>query len=423
MDFNQAFSAFDTQQSYVFLLFLFIAFLFGLWVGRLTRRARIRRLTRELEEKKKALAELEAELGPLREELNLKKADLKKSTFEREELEAKVQRLEADKTKLYREIHNINTELEENKAAGQAHLSNIAELENQILHLKQENDSQDKAAEEEEKINYVAQMQSDYNATRSRLELLEEKMARLEGENQTLKETMGELKEQQAAVPLARAAGPPPAPAETEVEEEPPLDVDFSKERAVMGQKIFLEEEPEKDDLTQIKIIGPFLEKQLNQIGIYTYQQISEFDQTTIDEVTKAIGYFPGRIEKDDWVGQAKRLYDLNMAESPKLEGGTTPAIDPQLENLKLVEGIGPKIEKLLKGGGIPNLLALAESEADHLRAILDSEGDRFRVHDPTTWPAQARLAVNGNWELLKEYQEQLKGGRETTPKKEEKKK
>ena len=45
------------------------------------------------------------------------------------------------------------------------------------------------------------------------------------------------------------------------------------------------------------------------------------------------------------------------------------------------------------------------ESEPDKIREILASEGDHFRVHDPGTWPAQARLASNGEWELLKEYQ------------------
>jgi hypothetical protein len=34
-------------------------------------------------------------------------------------------------------------------------------------------------------------------------------------------------------------------------------------------------------------------------------------------------------------------------------------------------------------------------------------------MHDPGTWSAQARLAANGEWELLEEYQEELKGGRE----------
>jgi predicted flap endonuclease-1-like 5' DNA nuclease len=64
----------------------------------------------------------------------------------------------------------------------------------------------------------------------------------------------------------------------------------------------------EKDDLTLIKGIGPFIEKRLNMVGIYTFRQISEFTPEMIEHVTKAIEFFPNRILRDDWVGQATRL-------------------------------------------------------------------------------------------------------------------
>ncbi len=64
----------------------------------------------------------------------------------------------------------------------------------------------------------------------------------------------------------------------------------------------------ERNDLTLIKGIGPFIEKRLNMIGIYTYHQISEFTPEIIEHVTKAIEFFPNRILRDNWVGQAKKL-------------------------------------------------------------------------------------------------------------------
>lgn len=411
MDFNDLFAQFNTLESYRILAFLLVAFLLGLWVGRLTRRARIRRLERELEEKKKKLAELEAELGPLKEELDLKKADLKKISFDKEELETKVQRLEADKAKLYREVHSINTELETAKGTHSDQLTKIDLLNAEILELRQKNEALGKVAEkEDEAVNNIAQMQSVYNATRFRLEALEERMSKIDEENQRLQAKVDALEEQEPAV-LSRQMGPAAAPVVEAEEEEPPMEVSFGKTRAVMGQKIFVDEEQAKDDLTRIKVIGPFLEEQLNQIGIFTYQQIAEFDQATIDEVTKAIGYFPGRIEKDDWVGQAKKL----LAEEEEGTGEAVLPVDPKLEDLKIVEGIGPKIEEILKNAGVQNLVELSEMEPDHIREILLAAGDRFKMFDPTTWPAQARLAKNGNWELLAEYQEQLKGGREVS--------
>ena len=64
----------------------------------------------------------------------------------------------------------------------------------------------------------------------------------------------------------------------------------------------------EKDDLKLIHGIGPFIEGKLNKIGIYHFRQISAFDQATIDKVTNAIEFFPGRIERDNWMGQATQL-------------------------------------------------------------------------------------------------------------------
>jgi predicted flap endonuclease-1-like 5' DNA nuclease len=64
----------------------------------------------------------------------------------------------------------------------------------------------------------------------------------------------------------------------------------------------------EKDDLTQIKGIGPFIEKRLNMIGIYTLSQISEFTPEVMEQVAKAIEFFPQRMLRDNWVDQAKKL-------------------------------------------------------------------------------------------------------------------
>ena len=64
----------------------------------------------------------------------------------------------------------------------------------------------------------------------------------------------------------------------------------------------------QKDDLKRIKGVGPFIEDKLNAIGIYTFEQISRFSSDDIQTVTELIAFFPGRIERDDWKGQAKSL-------------------------------------------------------------------------------------------------------------------
>ncbi|MEZ4857642.1 MAG: hypothetical protein R2781_02415 [Flavobacteriaceae bacterium] len=63
-----------------------------------------------------------------------------------------------------------------------------------------------------------------------------------------------------------------------------------------------------KDDLTQINGIGPYIEQRLNEIGIYNYDQISRFKDEDIRVLTELIDFFPGRIERDNWIAQAQSL-------------------------------------------------------------------------------------------------------------------
>ena len=62
------------------------------------------------------------------------------------------------------------------------------------------------------------------------------------------------------------------------------------------------------DRLTQINGIGPYIEQRLNEIGIYNYSQISSLQLRDIVIITSLIDFFPGRIEKDNWVQQANEL-------------------------------------------------------------------------------------------------------------------
>lgn len=67
-------------------------------------------------------------------------------------------------------------------------------------------------------------------------------------------------------------------------------------------------DEKNKDDLTKIEGLNPFIEEKLNQIGIYSFSQISRFTTEDIKALTHLIEYFPGRIERDKWVEQAKEI-------------------------------------------------------------------------------------------------------------------
>ena len=82
-------------------------------------------------------------------------------------------------------------------------------------------------------------------------------------------------------------------------------------------------------------------------------------------------------------------------------------------DNLKKLEGVGPKIEKLLNRAGIQNFDQLAAITPDLLKSLLDAEGGQFKMHDPKSWPYQAELAAKGEWERLKDYQNLIISGRD----------
>lgn len=80
--------------------------------------------------------------------------------------------------------------------------------------------------------------------------------------------------------------------------------------------------------------------------------------------------------------------------------------------DLKVVEGIGPKIEELFNASGILTWKSLSETSVEKCNSILESAGERFVIHNPTTWPRQAQLAYEGKWKDLKEWQDVLDGGK-----------
>lgn len=88
------------------------------------------------------------------------------------------------------------------------------------------------------------------------------------------------------------------------------------------------------------------------------------------------------------------------------------PAAPAKPDDLKKIEGIGPKIAGLLVADGIASFAALGKAKQTKLKAILEAAGPRYKMHNPTTWPEQAKLAAAGKWDQLATLQDELKGGK-----------
>jgi large subunit ribosomal protein L27 len=111
---------------------------------------------------------------------------------------------------------------------------------------------------------------------------------------------------------------------------------------------------------------------------------------------------------------------EMVAEEIPEVEVAETKAVAAEVEkevvkadDLKKIEGIGPKIAEIFNQAGISSYAELAASPQDKLKEILTEAGSRYASRNPSTWPQQAQLAADGKWNELKELQDKLKGGLE----------
>lgn len=246
-------------------------------------------------------------------------------------------------------------------------------------------------------------LQGRYNDSDKRARELQAILVKLEQNHKKLGVDYDELKAElaqlrkQAAKPLAAPIAKPVIAPKSDVEKEnEALARVKAKASKIDFAHIGKADANKKDDLKKIKGVGPFLEKKCNALGIYTYKQIANFRRKDIDMVNDAIEFFPGRILRDDWVGQCKGFLKPKSTK----------------DDLKKVEGIGPKIEQLLNKGGIHTWDQLSQAKIGRLQEILNSGGPRYQMHDPSTWPKQAQMAHEGKWEALKKWQDELDGGK-----------
>ncbi|RYY71251.1 MAG: DUF4332 domain-containing protein [Chitinophagaceae bacterium] len=81
-------------------------------------------------------------------------------------------------------------------------------------------------------------------------------------------------------------------------------------------------------------------------------------------------------------------------------------------DDLSKIEGIGKKIAGLFKKQGILTFKDLSKTSIKNLKTILEAAGNQYSIHNPSSWPKQAKLAAAGKWEELEALQAQLKGGK-----------
>lgn len=413
MDFSNLFSQFTAEDSVFILIVMIIAFLLGLLLGYVLRSRRVMQLKRELKDKKKELAEAQAEMENQQEQLSLKEADLKKLGFSVQEAEAKAERLEKEKEELHKRIFMLNQQLEEGEVSTEQQ-EKMAALEQEVAQLRQRNEAlENQSSAATVAAGAAATGSADLSAMQRRIDILEQRLDQLSSE----KPPHDKVRMEDVTGPGVVAAGAssrniageservhpmPGLPDADLVDEEP--NPEFNPEKTILQDKISDQDEGPKDDLTKIEGIGPFLQQQLHNIGVYTYGEISSWDAERIREVTREIGYFEGRIEKDRWVEQAAQL----AAQQPVKDAPAAP-LSTDTKDLTVMEGLNEHAAQALESAGIESWEALSECSAEQLQDILEASGLSELVPIAGSWPTQARLAKSGDWAVLKEYQEELR--------------
>lgn len=386
--FLDLFKNIESEEGRFLWVMMIVSFLFGFFIALLLRWARIRAIKKELKATKNNEQTLRNTATELEEQLQERNIELQEASREKVDLMDRACEIEDAQQQHLSEVFQLNQQIEEIQSANKAYVGSINDLNEQIIDLKKQNQqSAGISANAPGSTEYVGK--SEYNKLQERLNAIESSLNKVSSENNQLRNDLQSLEKKSDNVTVS------------EETKEPELKI--SSEKTVLNQKIIVDDR-EKDDLTKIEGIGSFIAKKLNLLGVFTYEDIAQWDNNKIDSVTSSIEYIPGRIQKDDWVGQAANLISSTEKASP------APS---KKDDLKRIEGIGPKIADVLNAADINTWATLAATEPSKLKEILENAGDRFRMHSPYTWPLQARLAAAGRWEELDEYQEELKGGKE----------
>jgi len=275
----------------------------------------------------------------------------------------------------------------------------------EILQLKAELE-ESKKLEVKNKKELVAQ-KSELEYKNERLDQLERDYAELLGENEKLKKVYEASQALYArAIKEVEEANKKLHNTKNELKEKDAVLRRIAERKHLLDYTSFgTAKKEEQDDLKMIGGIGPFIEEKLNMLDIYTFAQISKFTAKDIGTVNEAIEFFPGRIQRDEWVAQAKELMQNGGGDSLLLENirkrkntinytriGTS-SMD-EANNLTVISGIGEWIQKKLNALDIYTYKQISNFIEEDEKSVTEAiEFFPGRI-DRDEWVPQARELV-----------------------------
>jgi predicted flap endonuclease-1-like 5' DNA nuclease len=271
---------------------------------------------------KQRIVELQAESG---KGLEIYKAQLKIEVEERKALQRKVEDAKSEQVSLNNLLESAKSEYESVSkllTAAQAKVEDLNALENKVISLEADNaqlrhevtlatQGAESLRREVSEFNALKEQNRELvqclKSMENRCKQYEEDARRYrnqaeesEKESDTLRFKMGDIEKsfhEMQSEQKTKNKGKNSGNGKAEVKVNTPSPFGMSKP------------DGEVDDLTEIIGIGKVFEATLHELGIWHFRQIAAFGPAEIARINSELKEFKGRIEHDDWIGQAKELH------------------------------------------------------------------------------------------------------------------
>lgn len=179
-----------------------------------------------------------------------------------------------------------------------------------------------------------------------------------------------------------------------------------ARKTRIYFHRIGIAHKDQANDLTAISGIGGWIEAKLNALDIFTFRQIANFNDEDSELVTEAIEYFPGRIERDEWIAQAKELVKIEGKKTALLskiqeQKNKIPyarigsALKHEANNLTLIKGISLWLEERLNLIDIYTFTQIGRLTADDVKPLADALDISPKRIERDNWIGQAQELAN----------------------------
>jgi predicted flap endonuclease-1-like 5' DNA nuclease len=138
-------------------------------------------------------------------------------------------------------------------------------------------------------------------------------------------------------------------------------------------------------------------------LSAYDEEETAPLDNNAADLATFNFMASPDDIGDTIETKTNERQHEAVSDSSTKQETPTAKTKLGKADDLKVIEGIGPKIEGILKAAGIANWQELSEVSVENLKATMKAAGTQYNTTDPSSWVQQALLLAQGEFEKFKD--------------------